>query len=208
LFNLLEGADQAVGFLNMTNIFKVGNGFKNYTGGREADFFILQANEIEGDFDGGEAIDTLDISGFQAREAIEIRLNNSMVYGNKTLDLQNIENLIENTSDIKTLKSVVVACKTSRLNIQGGTIEKTNRILIPQDDDCNYTIGFLLNANTDLLNQAKKGNFNYDIQLGTGITSVNFTISFSQTISPLIEIVISSFVVSSSSTCFTFVKYH
>lgn len=61
LFDFGEGNDRAVGYKERSNVFMVGQGHKQFTGGNQSDTFIINKNDTEGRcmLDGGNGSDTL-----------------------------------------------------------------------------------------------------------------------------------------------------
>lgn len=178
LLDLGKGSDTIVGFPNAINFFMVKEGFKKYSGGKEDDLFFMQASQVEGDFDGKEGVDTLDISGFKG--AVKVSLNNHMTYvqGNWTtsLGLKNIENLMDESIHYSGEKLVTATCATTNIILQEGIKQIPNKITIPQYGDCNYRMNLSFKTNTDVIQEAKQGAFNYNIQPGTGAVNVYFSV--------------------------------
>ncbi|MFZ0219536.1 MAG: ankyrin repeat domain-containing protein [Candidatus Aquirickettsiella sp.] len=185
-FNLGEGDDHAVGFVNSSNIFMINNGAKDYQGGDQEDTFILVAQEVStavnkngkiGGLNGGAGIDNLMLQGFRptTKESIGVNLAAGYIhYANKTLLINSIEKLAGGTFPL----SVTAGCDTQEIHLIGGpTLDHQDTLLIPKNSSGPYDLKIYLQSHVSIKNEAEAGNFTYYILPGKGIISVNLPIT-------------------------------
>lgn len=183
LYDLGEGEDHATGFRNISNVFIVNNGAKDYVGGAQDDTYIVKASEVVtalnkegglGGLDGQEGVDTLLLQGFRPLASkIIVNFNEGVLkYSHKTLAIANIEKLIGGDLPI----SVVTACDTQEIDTTGGsTFTQADTVLIPKNSSCDYVTKFYLKPHSVLNNKALQGHFTYTILPGAGMILVNLT---------------------------------
>jgi ankyrin repeat protein len=179
LFDLGDGDDFVKGFINTPNIFIARNGFKKFYGGKKDDIFIVQANSIEGDFNGKEGINTLDLSGFTPIEKFTTAslYDGFMGYKDKRLGLRNIHHFIGS----KQQELLIPACDSQQIDTQGAVTPVSDIILILRDDDCYYNITFFLRPNTNVTHENfTEGSFSYFIYPGKGIISIGLGTTLSK----------------------------
>ncbi|WP_438456617.1 ankyrin repeat domain-containing protein [Wolbachia endosymbiont of Kerria lacca] len=185
LINLGEGKDYVKGFLNSPNIFVVNDGYKKFTGGNKDDLFILMGNTIEGMLYGEGGIDTLDLSEF-AQEAVNVNvyLNASIGYitygdslrnGPDVLRMVKIERVLGRKAKSELIFS---SCDTQFLDGQGSAANSSDVIIIKNEVEnnvCTHKVQIVVRPNTNIRNQAHKGEFNYVILPGKGEAVVNIS---------------------------------
>lgn len=165
LFNLSNTYATIIGFPDIVNVFVVGNGFKNITGGSKDDIFSLRgdAENTRAFIDGMEGDNTLDVSGIDLsgpmRLNLELRRFESPFYS----EFKNVNKFIGR----RQLKDVVQPdWKTKYINGQGGLPMRNDEIVIEPRLDCRYQLTIQLNTNTIVRNRALLGDFSYIIDKG------------------------------------------
>lgn len=184
IFKLRDGEDHAAGFMNISNIFVVNDGAKDFEGGDLEDTFIILAKNVVtavnkeggiGGLDGGPASDSLLVQGLQpAADRIEINLNSPgfIKNANDTLDINNIEKLLGGIFPL----DVTVGCATEEIHLVGGpTLKNLDTLLIPKNSSCAYDLKMYLEPHVSVNNEADTGIFTYYILPGKGNVVVNLT---------------------------------
>jgi ankyrin repeat protein len=168
LFEFTGGIRTINGSLDDANFFILKNGEVTVYGGEQNDLFGISGNSVQGSLDGSKGEDTLDLSGFDSSKSIVVDFTQSKEL-TSGLTISNIEHLIGRESQSE---SVVVACNTQVLNTQGGTAENKDVISIPRND-CGYELQALLHPDTEIVDNATKGNITYTILPGKGTITIN-----------------------------------
>uniref|UniRef100_A0A915JXG2 Uncharacterized protein n=1 Tax=Romanomermis culicivorax TaxID=13658 RepID=A0A915JXG2_ROMCU len=165
-----SGNDTIIGFRDRSNIISFAGGRKYFVGGAESDTFILHGEDVAmGFLDGGIGSDVLDFSKY-AKKELQIQFYNGyktahilVVSGtNYRLDIDNIENFVGRPD---AQDKMVTNCRTSFVDLQGGTEQLSDliNILQSQDQFCEYRLAVALWHNTHVMNQACSGTFSYEL---------------------------------------------
>ena len=112
------------------------------------------------------------LQGFQPdADRIEVNFHiGCLHYGNRILEIYNIEELIGGTIPV----TVTAACDTKEIHLMGGpTLGNPDIVLIPSEPGCDYDLKMYLHPNSVVNNTAAAGQFTYYILPGKGIVSVN-----------------------------------
>ncbi|XP_076300828.1 uncharacterized protein LOC143219007 isoform X2 [Lasioglossum baleicum] len=182
LIRLGDGTDRVKGFQESSNIFVLGDGHKEMTGGNKDDDFsfenksvnALVDREIKGSIDGGGGINTIDVGNLTPhdegsngggryqvsadfRQGI-LKVGNS----NVALHISNINKFLGRTGRVD---HVVPACDTKYMDGKGGENKNDlDSITIPKDDACFYDTSIVVNPYTKVTNSAINGKFSYFVK--------------------------------------------
>ncbi|WP_265017002.1 ankyrin repeat domain-containing protein [Wolbachia endosymbiont (group B) of Endotricha flammealis] len=175
LINLGKGEDYAQGFTDSPNIFVVNDGFKGYYGGNKDDVFILQGDLVRGYLSGGDGIDTLDLTGFaQDAVSVDVYLNantGDIIHGYHILRMGGMERVLGRKAKSERIFST---CDTQFLDGQGSA-ENNSDIIVISNNDCTYKMQIIVRSNTNINNNARNGDFNYNVLPGKGKAQINLS---------------------------------
>ncbi|WP_264705197.1 ankyrin repeat domain-containing protein [Wolbachia endosymbiont (group A) of Gymnosoma rotundatum] len=181
LISLGDGKDRIKGFQDSSNIFVLGDGHKEITGGDKDDNFIFGGKsvsaavdrEIKGSIDGRGGIDTIDVGGLIPHD------EESKVVGRYQVSADFRQGILKDTSKVALnisnvnqflgrkgrVDRVVSACGTKYMDSKGGENKNyLDSITIPKDDACFYDTQIIVNPYTKVTNSAINGNFTYFIR--------------------------------------------
>lgn len=179
LFNLGDGNDIAVGFKYKPNIFLLGPGHKNITGGSDSDVFILDKsvdmkNPMPGKIDGGQGDNILDYSQMTVDATIVQFYDGSQTFdlllakyfggdafstdGSKPIKFDHVNTIIGRRYQ---LDSVYVTCGVKYIETRSGTGSFPDFIRIDSTYRCSNYLTMQLDPNTVVENESSSGFFNY-----------------------------------------------
>ncbi|XP_076298784.1 uncharacterized protein LOC143217929 isoform X2 [Lasioglossum baleicum] len=181
LIRLGDGTDRVKGFQESSNIFVLGDGHKEMTGGNKDDDFsfenksdnALVDREIKGSIDGGGGINTIDVGnltphdegsngGGRYQMSADFRQGILKDTSNVALHISNINKFLGRRDRVD---HVVPACDTKFMDGKGGENKNyLDSITIPKDDACFYDTNIVVNPYTKVTNSAINGNFSYFVR--------------------------------------------
>ncbi|XP_076299445.1 uncharacterized protein LOC143218247 [Lasioglossum baleicum] len=181
LISLGDGKDRVKGFQESKNIFVLGDGHKEMTGGNKDDNFIFGGKsvnasvdrEIKGSIDGGGGINTIDVGGLTPHDegskgecrcqvSADFRQGILKDASNVALNMSNINQFLGRRGRVD---HVVSACGTKYMDGKGGENKNyLDSITIPKDDSCFYDTQVIVNPYTKVANSAINGNFTYFVR--------------------------------------------
>ncbi|OAM05710.1 MAG: hypothetical protein TV41_06320 [Wolbachia endosymbiont of Dactylopius coccus] len=136
LIALGDGIDQAFGFKDTPNIFHVGNGNKNFTGGDDNDLFILEGNNTKAFLDGGAGNNVLDFGRFSLGTNLSIYGDRmySLPHQGYVLDMQNVSIILGRKDEAEVISS---SCITKYIDGRGGkNSTNTDHIILNAERFC------------------------------------------------------------------------
>jgi len=167
LIEVGEGHDRVTGFLERPNIISASNGYKTLEGGKKDDLFILLGDVVVGTIDGKRGTNTLDVSNFAvAANGLQIDFNKGYLkhnyYTQQTLQLSHLQQILarKNLPD-----RITVACDTIYVDGNAGKNQSHPDIIHIPANSCFYDLQLILHANTQIVNQALRGNVSYLVML-------------------------------------------
>ncbi|XP_076285654.1 uncharacterized protein LOC143211676 [Lasioglossum baleicum] len=181
LISLGDGKDRVKGFQESSNIFVLGDGHKEMTGGNKDDNFIfggksvnaLVDREIKGSLDGGGGINTIDVGGLTPHDegsegggrcqvSADFRQGILKDASNVALNISNINQFLGRKGRVD---HVVSACGIKYMDGKGGENKNyLDSITIPKGDACFYDTKIIVNPYTKVTNSAINGNFTYFVK--------------------------------------------
>lgn len=162
LFNLSDTFGYVDGFADRTNIFLIGNGFKNMSGGDKDDIFSLRcdADKTRAVIDGLAGDNTLDVSGVTMSGPIRANFWTGSFDSPFLSEFKNVQKFLGR----KQLKDIVLpACDTKFISGQGGLKYRSDEILIQPTLKCRYNLTMQLSTFSVVRNTALLGDFTYII---------------------------------------------
>lgn len=165
LFNLSNAYANVAGFPTISNVFLLGNGFKNMTGGQKDDIFSLRgdAENTRAVIDGLEGDNTLDVSEVNLSGPLRLKFELGRFESPFYTEFRNINKFIGR----KQLKDILQPdCNTKYINAQGGLSLRSDEIIIEPRLDCRYQLTMQLNTYTVIRNSALLGDFSYIVDKG------------------------------------------
>ena len=187
LFNLGDGDDVINGFTDTPNIYRIGSGIKEITGGNFDDVFIFEKglnidNFPTGKINGLEGINMVDLANIQSYDVrvqfedepigkkIKLRekMNGVLVFKEIEMEFQNLNGVLGRPDAPDYIFSM---CSTKYINGRGGTpqiydfldIKDYYTMNIPSRKECVHDKIVHLGPNTLLKNNALVGKFSYFI---------------------------------------------
>uniref|UniRef100_A0A915HI42 Uncharacterized protein n=1 Tax=Romanomermis culicivorax TaxID=13658 RepID=A0A915HI42_ROMCU len=160
-FQLGSGYDRVHGFLNRTNVYNISGGQKVIYGGKNEDTFILSGTNIKGVLDGGDGMNTLDISRFDLKSELHID-GTKVVAGNSAFIAMNMNRMIGR----KNIEDVIEApCGLTILDSKGGSNSGQSDKLYFKNITCHYNVTVILSSFTNVyVDSMTTGIFNYNVE--------------------------------------------